>query len=222
MSTVIKVGQSTRAIHQVAFNLEDITSQANDYLDKVRIQAAQIVVEAQKQADLIKKKAQDEGQKSAQTAAEKILDEKVGKRMEGLLPALKQVIAEIADARQTWLRQWENSSVKLAAKMAEKILHRELQQDPTLPLTQVRQALELAAGIPNIRILMSHQDFHTLGTQAAQITKEFNRVGNAEVMADASVKAGGCKVITANGELDLQLHAQLERIVNELTNAHEG
>src|SRR5688572_29084127 len=121
MSSVIKSGQSTRAVHQVAFNLEDITQHASKYLEQVRIQAAQIVVEAQKQADLIKKRAQDDGQQSARNAAEKVLDEKVGKKMESLLPALRQVVNDLADAKQNWLREWESTAVKLAAKMAEKI-----------------------------------------------------------------------------------------------------
>ncbi|MGC4003560.1 MAG: hypothetical protein QM811_10660 [Pirellulales bacterium] len=62
MAGVIKSSQSARSIQQVAYNLDDLTTQANGYLEKVRIQAAQIVVEAQKQADLIKNRARDEGQ----------------------------------------------------------------------------------------------------------------------------------------------------------------
>ncbi len=155
MASVIKATPSTNTIQQIAFNFEDLTQQASKYLEQTRIQAAQIVVEAQKQADLIKARSQEEGRKSAQLAAEKTLDEKVGQRMTTLLPALSKLVADLQDAKQAWLRQWEESGVRLAARMAEKILRRELSQDPTASVTLIREALELASGTTHARVLLN-------------------------------------------------------------------
>src|SRR4029079_6632577 len=139
MSTVIKPGTSAQSVHRVAFNLEDISRQADQYLDQVRVKAAQIVVEAQKQAEAVRRQAETEGKQAAMRAAERVLDEKVGKRLESLLPALSLVVRELTDSRQTWLRHWEKSTVHLACAIAERISRRQLKVHPEITIALVRE-----------------------------------------------------------------------------------
>ena len=73
----------------------------------MRSQADQIIADANRQADGVRKRAEEEGKQAAMQAAEKVLDDKVGQRMQTALPALQQVIAGIADAKQAWLGHWE-------------------------------------------------------------------------------------------------------------------
>jgi flagellar assembly protein FliH len=216
MASVIKASPSTSAIQQIAFNFEDLTLQASKYLEQTRIQAAQIVVEAQKQADLIKAKSQEEGRKSAQVAAEKTLDEKVGQRMTTLLPALSKVVADLQDAKQAWLRQWEEAGVQLAARMAEKILRRELSQEPSASMALMREALELASGATKARVLLNPNDLAALGKQTDRLANEFSRISQVEFVADSSISTGGCRVLTEQGEIDQRIEVQLERLVSEL------
>lgn len=222
MSSVIKATHnSNRVIQQVAFNLEDLTQQAQQYLEQVRLQAAQIVVEAQKQADLVKKKAEEEGRNTARVAAEKILDEKVGKQMATLLPALQQVLADLNDAKQDWLRHWEQTAVQVAARMAEKIIRRELIQQPDVPVTLVRDALELAAGSAHLRIQLNPTDQQALRSSIDELLHEFNRVGQTEIVADANISQGGCRVTTQQGVIDAQIETQLQRLVDELLSENQ-
>ncbi len=221
MASVIKASPSNAAIQQIAFNFEDLTQQAGKYLEQTRIQAAQIVVEAQKQADLIKSKSQEEGRKSAQVAAEKTLDEKVGQRMTTLLPALSKVVADLQDAKQAWLRQWEEAGVRLAARMAEKILRRELSQDPTASVALIREALELASGTTKARVLLNPADHAALGKQTDRLANEFSRISQVEFVPDASISTGGCRVLTEQGEIDQRIEVQLERLVSELVGGNE-
>src|SRR5687768_3871129 len=158
MSRVIKSGNGVASIQRVAFNLEDISQQAGGYLDEIRIQAAQILVEAQKQAEGIRRKAEEEGRQAAARAAQLELDEKVGQKLESLLPALRQMIGQLSDARQTWLQDWERGTVKLACAIAEKIARRELERHPEVTVELVREALEMAAGSPSVRIRMNPTD----------------------------------------------------------------
>ena len=60
MSGIIKAGQrqsGADACQSVAFNLEDISSRANHYLDAVRRQAAHILSEAKQQAKQLEERA---------------------------------------------------------------------------------------------------------------------------------------------------------------------
>jgi flagellar assembly protein FliH len=222
MSTIIKSGASTRNIQQIAFNLEDMKQQAAKYLEQVRAQGAQIVAEAQKQADGVRKRAEEEGKQAAIRAAEKVLDEKVGQRMQTALPALQKVIAGIADAKQAWLGQWERSTVKLATAIAARVVRRLVPDLPEVTLALVREGLEMAAGSSKILIHLHPTDYDTLKGQVDRLTEELQRLGPAEMIADPAVTAGGCRIETLHGVIDQQFEAQLARIEEELTRGNEA
>ncbi|HEX3998327.1 MAG TPA: FliH/SctL family protein [Pirellulales bacterium] len=222
MSTIIKSGGSLRGPQQVAFNLEDVTQQATKYLDKIRAQAAQIIADAQRQADAIRRQAEEEGRQAAMRAAEKVLDDKVGKRMQTLLPALQTVVNNIADAKQAWLGQWERSTVRLAAAIAGKVVRGKTPDLPEVTSKLVREALEMAAGSSQVRILLNPDDHETLQPNIARLTKELGRIGGAEILADSQITAGGCRVETLHGSIDQQFEAQLSRIEQELTRANDA
>jgi flagellar biosynthesis/type III secretory pathway protein FliH len=49
-----------------------------------------------------------------------------------------------------------------------------------------------------------------------QLAQEIARLAPAEIVADASVAAGGCRVLTEFGEIDQRIASQLSRIEQEL------
>ena len=221
MSTVIKPGTSAHNVHRVAFNLEDISRQADQYLDQVRVKAAQIVVEAQKQAEAVRRQAETEGKQAAMRAAERVLDEKVGKRLESLLPALSLVVRELTDSRQTWLRHWEKSTVHLACAIAERISRRQLMVHPEITSALVREALAMTAGSPDIEVCLHPTDFESLGGQSERLAKTFGTTASVRFVADPEIQLGGCRVKTQHGTIDQQFSSQLARIEEELTSANE-
>ncbi len=217
MATVIKSGSDARHVQHVAFNLEDLKQQAARYLDQVRVQAAQIVLDAQQQAEMLKRRAEEEGRQAAMRAAEKVLDDKIGQRMQTLLPALQKVVAGIADAKQEWLGHWERSAVQLAAAMAGKVTRTHVANLPDVTLKLIREALEMTAGASQVRIHLHPQDAESLNGQVAKLAAEFRRVGPAEIVPDETITAGGCRIETLHGVVDQQFESQLARIVEELT-----
>jgi flagellar assembly protein FliH len=221
MATVIKSSLSARTPAHIAFNFEDVALHANRYVDDVQSKAATILANAKRDADTVSRQAEEQGRQAAMRAVEKVLDEKVGQKMESLWPALQKVVADLADARQAWLRQWEQSAVHLTAKIAERVIRRELKQSPQITLDLVREALELAAGSPDVKISLAPADFETLGSQVDRLTKEISRTANATIVADESVSTGGCRVETRQGIIDQQIETQLERIITELTGGND-
>jgi flagellar biosynthesis/type III secretory pathway protein FliH len=217
MSSVIKQPAAAASVKRVAFNLQDISQQANNYLDQVRLQAAQIVVEAQKQAEAVRRKAEEDGKQAALRAAEKVLDQKVGAKLDSLLPALKQVIQELHEARQSWLQYWEKGAIEVACAIAEKITRHPVNRKPEVPLALLREALEMAAGSPQIEIQLNPADLETIGAHTERLLGEFARVGTTKLLQNPAIEAGSCRVETPHGAIDQQFSAQLARIEAELT-----
>ena len=213
---VLKAAQRVAGVHGVAFNLEDMTSKAQEYLGQVRAEAAKIVAEAQREAVAIRQRAEQEGQAAARAAVEKSIDQKIAKQMQSVLPALQQAVGEMHQAREAWLAHWERSAIHLAAEMARRIVRRHLPDHPEIPLNLVREALGLAAGNAEIRILLHPADHEALAGQVRTLATELSSAATTKVLADPSIGRGGCRVETSHGSIDQQFEAQLARIEEEL------
>lgn len=217
MATVIKAIGPIRTSDGMSFNFDDMSDRANSHLDRVRLQASDILSQAQKDSEAVRRKAEADGQQAAIRAVEKLADEKLGKQLATLLPAIRQAATELEKARQAWLAHWERSAVHLATRIAERIIRREIRQDPQITAQLVREALELAAGSDEICLRMNPADIATLGSHLETLRKEISSKANVTIAPDASFDAGGCRVETRFGAVDHRIEAQLLRIEEELT-----
>ncbi|MBX3424334.1 MAG: hypothetical protein KF688_01520 [Pirellulales bacterium] len=220
MATIIKSAADSRASGQatrgVAFSLADMTAQADDYVSEVRVETHKLIAEAQAAADAIRAEAEANGRRAAEQAAMKVLDQKVGQRMQTLIPALQTAAQELADARHDWQRWWEAQAIGLARAMAERIVRRELAADPAISLAWVREALELAAGAGEITVQLAPGDLDTIRGQVEQLATIFAPTATMRIVADETVAPGGCRVVTEFGVVDERLQTQLDRLVEEL------
>lgn len=216
MSTVIKAADPHADMQSVAFNFDDLAAQGEAYLRKIRAQAEQIVAKAAQEAVAIRKTAEAEGRQAAAKAIETLVDQKIGQRLETVLPALRTAIEDIQRTKQGWLGHWENQAIHLAAAMAARVCRRELTQHPEIPLELLRETLALAGGNARLRIALNPDDHAALGGQIQQVIMEFSRLATSEVVADAKITRGGSRVDTDYGVIDQQFETQLARIEEEL------
>jgi flagellar assembly protein FliH len=213
MSTVIRITDLQAGASGVAFNFDDMATQAKGYLDRVRAEALKIVAKAQQDAEGVRRQAEADGRQAALQAVEQM----VRKQLATVLPALRQVVQDIHHAKQAWLTHWEQSGVHVAAAIAGRIVRGELSRRPEISLTLLREALELAAGSAQINIHLHPDDHQALCGQVQLLLGEMSGLGTAEMTADAGISRGGCRVETRFGTIDQQLEAQLARIEEELT-----
>ncbi len=210
MPTIIKATDHNTAIHAAAFNFDDMAVRARQYLDQVRAEAATIISKAQDEAGAVRARAEAEGRQ----AGVEVVEQMVGKQV---LPALRKVTQDIQHAKQAWLTQWEKSAVHVAAAIAGRVIRRELPNMPDVPLTLIREALELAAGSPQLKIHLNAEDHAKLGKEVEAIVKELAGLASTELIADPDISPGGCRIDTRFGVIDQQFESQLARIEEELT-----
>lgn len=206
-----------RATQAISFSFTDIRGQANDYLGSVRAEAAKIVQEAHQQAEQIRKQAEIAGRKAAEAAVERVMDEKVGKRMQTLLPALEQLMREINDMRGSLIAKWEQSAIQVSSAIAERIIRRELAHEPQITLDLIAETLKFATGASEITLHVNPTDYANLGTQINRLAQTLGQLAPNQIVADPSISPGGCRVETQFGEIDQQIESQLKRIEEELS-----
>jgi len=217
MAVIIKGldrGENARAS---SFNFDDLNVRAEKYLAQVREQAAKILADARHEAEQLRKQAEIEGLKAAQRQMQAKVEAETARRMETVLPAIREAVGEFRQMKDGWLSHWEATGVRLAVRIAARILRRELATSPDVPMALVRESLELAVAADGVRLLMNPEDHAHLGPQVQALAAELAPLGKIEITADPRITPGGCRVETHHGSIDQQLETQLKRIEEELT-----
>jgi flagellar assembly protein FliH len=216
MAGIIKAGSRT-APHEgtagVPFQFDDM---ASAYLGKVRSEADSIIKKAREEAARIRAQATEEGRKAAFQTADVTLKAKIDQQLASLLPALKQAVTQILDARQSWQRHWEQHALRVAAAIASRVARRQIEKVPLITLDLVREALQLASGNERITLRLHPDDRAALGETADRLAGELGSLAAVRVVADPAISRGGCRVDTEFGSIDQQLETQLARITEEL------
>lgn len=217
MATVIKANDHKGSQGHVAFNFDDMSKQAEGYLEQIRVKAARLVSAAQEEAAAIRQQAEAEGQAAGKAEVERLTHEQVEAKLTTAIPAVQAAVAELNKARDTCMIAWEGRAVHLACSIASRIIRREITQHPEITMTLVREALNMAVGSPQIRLCMNPVDLEALAGHLEPVQQELSRAGQAEIVPDEEVTLGGCRIDTSFGTIDQQIEAQLNRIEEELT-----
>jgi flagellar assembly protein FliH len=213
MATIIRATIPPESLQGEPVNFDDLAARSDQYLAAVKEEAERLVEEARQEVDSIRRRAEADGHQAAILSVQRTVAEQVAPA----ITAVRQAATDLQHSRQAWLSHWESSAVHLAAAIAGRIVRGEVRRQPEITLTLVREALELATGSPNVRLHLNPDDYRLLGAEVRSLIDSMSAVGDAEVLADAAVSRGGCRVETRFGEIDQQFESQLNRIEEELT-----
>lgn len=219
MAGVIKSGQLADGITSAqvaAFNFEDMARKADTYVETVRGQAAKILTQAKEQAAALERQAMERGREAAVREAERTMHAQLDQRLATVLPALNEATLSLKQARESWLKHWEGNTIQLALAIAERVIRREVTQQPDITLDWLRESLELVNAEGRVQIRLNPRDAELLGERASRLAAGLARLESCAIVADPAIEAGGCRVETEFGSVDQQIHVQLERIREEL------
>lgn len=215
MSTIIKASTS-QSDRTVGFAFDELGDPANTDYRCAGGDAARLLAEAESQANELRQ-AEEQGRAAALAAAEQVLEQEVGRKVNAVVPALRAAVDGIQAAKAEWLAHWEKSAMDVATAIASRVIRREIKRTPEVTLALVKEALELAAGSADVQLRMHPDDLEILGQKVERLAAELGRLGDAKIVADPSITPGGCRIDTRFGTIDQQIESQLARIEQELT-----
>ncbi len=210
------------------FNFEDLRAHAMAQIAEAQKQAQETIAAAQREADALRQKATSdareigrrEGMQDAATQIEKLAkqqaDQRFSEHLKTTLPALNKVAAALQQERDQWLVRWETVAIELGVAIAAKLLRTNLAAKPELATGMISDALRLAAGQPQLRVFLHPDDLARLGDKAEQVVQSLAACAAPELIADASLLPGDCRLETRHGEIDARLDTMLHRIAEEL------
>ena len=214
---------------KVAYNFKDMEKRCEDYLQSVRDQTRQMILDAQQEAEQIKQKAFDDGKRQGHAQAQRELNELIQTRSQEngnriaeeklgtIFPAMQAAVEGLQQEQINWRQIWDATAIEICLTIAEKIVRHELNAEPESVRAMMGEALKLASGTQHIRFHLNPDDVSHLGENTKQFITNLTGCQTCEIFEDPSITSGGCIIETQHGTIDATIETQLDRISQELS-----
>lgn len=161
-----------------------------------RDKAAGIIRDARKAYEAEKKRGYDEGMETGNQKISEIMIESVARSVENFSEFENDVIQVVGDALKKILG--EIDSKELISKV-------------------VKNALATVRNQKKVTVIVNPADAEIVHAQIAELLAAYPTINTIDVLTDARVSPGGCKLETEMGVVDASLEVQLEAIKKSLT-----
>ena len=142
--------------------------------------------------------------------------EEASRQFEELQGNWQRTLQRLNIDHETLLREAKDDVLTLAVRLAELLIHRAIDLDPTVIADQLRQALCHVLSRVEVTVKINPDDRLTLEKIMPQFTAAPSQFQAVHLVDDASVARGGCLVQHGQGGIDATIDTQLERIIAQL------
>ena len=203
-----------------ALDLAALRADAETVLASARAEAAELVDDANTQAEALREAAWAEGfyqgQTEARAAAEAELRAEWTKRQDALRAELDRIATDIAAARaKLWLSQ-ESEMVALAFDIARQVVKTEVTQNPAVVHAVLANALRRITDKDNVRVRVSVSDTPRVKEAREDLLEVVDGLRFIEIVEDRRVGDGGCVIETNAGTIDAKIETQLAEVAHAL------
>ena len=176
-------------------------------------EAARIVEEAEKFAAGVRFRAQEE--------AEEIRAEAYREGVEKAVAEFEENLFEVREIRDRIWRETEQDLLRLAVRLTEKILGREMKTDKKTVADIVSTALQNARQQEKLTVRVNPADLPVVEKETENLTRT-GRTRFIDFVADPRVTEGGCLIESEVGTIDARLETQLRVLERALLSQSEG
>jgi type III secretion protein L len=181
----------------VPHEIYDAGRKARDLVESARAEARAIIERAERDATAIRETARAEG-------------------LEEGLARWNEALVEAGRAQERLLRDCEGELVRLAVRVAEKIVGERLRAAPETIVSIVAEALKSVRRERSLTIQVNPGHAEEIRRRVDRLRAVVGASREIEIVPNDSVAPGGCIVETELGVIDAQLETQLRCLENAL------
>lgn len=198
------------------FNLNDLADEGRQKLEECRRQAAQIMAEANQEAEQIRRDAlqrgYEDGLQRGSIDAESKIQETAEQRARTGLDLVRSAVAQMHEAHEQWMSQYAQSVAELAIAATEKIVRGQLEQHPQLIVGWAEEAVRSTRSACELTVAVHPETLALLGQALDELLAAPDLPENTRVIPDESVGPTEVAVRQSGGEIQAGLEAQLRRL----------
>lgn len=232
---LIKENKAATIKHDaIVLDLGDLRRQGEALRQAARDEADRILAAARDEATRLTSEAEQVGRQQGFEAGHAEGLEQG--REEGRAEALAQRSEQLEQLQGAWVnagQQWDEqrrgmvldarqSLLSLALSVAEKIVKRVPQVDPSIVVDQISEAIEYVVRPGDVSVRIHPEDRSLVEQALPQFVQTCTVAEHINLIEDASISRGGCVVASQRGRIDATLDTQLGRIVDALLPSSEA
>ncbi len=202
------------------FNWEDVANRARDYLASIRAEAQNLLQDCHSECERLREESRREGMRVGEAQVERLAQQMANQiatnQIENASQAIQRICGDLETATQLWLRQWQHETVSLAIGIAEKLLVRQMESDPTILLNWIEDSIRLVQNTRRATLRLHPDDTVLLANILPELLEQTSISMEIEVVEDGSVVSCGVISQTPDTTIDRSLAPQLTRLEQEL------
>jgi flagellar assembly protein FliH len=133
-----------------------------------------------------------------------------------VVTALTAAAGELDASRRNLESDALREVVALACAIARRVTKRQGLIDPDVLADNLREAMKLVAHAVDVRIATHPAQKAVLESSLPQLKLTWPQLAHVQLIEDATLAPGGCRVFTVRGSIDADLDGQLDRVVDDL------
>lgn len=182
------------------------------------------IVEARAEARRMLAEAETEARELRETAerlARELREAAYEEGREAALLEFNQLLLDTRERRDSAFQTAERDLLRLAVKLAEKIIGREIERDAGALADIVSTALRHARQNESLTVRISPSDMPAIEAHRARLDPA-GRARFLDLVPDPRVRPGGCVIESESGTVDAQLDTQLRVLERALLSRAPG
>jgi len=204
----------------VSPDLDALRAEADAVLGQARTEAAEMLEDAQIQAEALREAAWQEGHHQGRTEARAAVEAEMRAAWEARADALRAeldgIVTQIGAAREAlWARQ-EPEMVALALDIARQVVKTEVTQNPEVVHALIANAVRRITDKDNVRVRVSVSDAPRVKEMRQDLMELMDGLRHLEIVDDRRVGEGGCVIETNAGTIDAKIETQLSEVARAL------
>lgn len=213
----------------VVLDLADIAQQAEALRRAAQQQADRIIAEAKAERERLLSDAAEvgrreghaeglaQGREAGKTAGETEARAEHADQLRQLQAAWADALGEFLSQRDHLVIECKQDVLRLALTIAERITHRQIDCDEEVVCRQIEEALRAVGKPSRVVIAVSPDEIDLVREVLPDLAGRIEAAEHSELVADASLSPGSCRIRTAGGgEIDAAIETQLRRIVETI------
>jgi flagellar assembly protein FliH len=142
--------------------------------------------------------------------------QKLGNDLQRSIQAIQKVALTLKGELHNIYQNEEQELLKLSLAIARKIVDNEIETNPELVLTVVKNSLNLMNERKKAKILVNAQDWTLVKNNISNLNIKTELPEDLEIVSSTAVKPGGCRVESPGGSIDADIETQFDEIKRRL------
>ncbi len=174
----------------------------------IRKRAEEILEEAQSKTAFLEREAYEKGFEQGEKDGRELGQKKIVKSIENI----ENLFIELGNLKTEILKQCEKEILELVFSIAQKIIHKKIDEDDKIIKEAVIEAMHSVTEKSQIVIKVNQEDFDTIENMKPEFFRTFKDLKSIVVTPDQSASRGGCLLETPYGDIDASVEARLDKI----------